>query len=229
MAVNGFTNIVTDGLVLNLDAGNLKSYPTSGTTWVDLSKNGNTSTLTSTTFVSPYSGGINFNGTSSFANSNFVNPFAETVMVWVKSNTTTWNDFGWISASRRQNGHLIHPNTNFYGGDPKSVSFYVYDSSANVLGYSSISVSDITIPHLYCYSTNGSNRHKAYLDGVLYTTDTTVITRTSSPTAQNWYLGRDDFGSRFGNGVIYSVIRYNRALTDSEVLQNYNATKWRFI
>lgn len=229
MAVNGFTNIVTDGLVLSLDAGNLKSYPTTGTTWTDLSKNGNSSTLVSTSFVSPYSGGINFNGTSSYANSNFTNPFAETIMVWVKSNTSTWNEFGWISASRRQNGHLIHPNTNLYGADPRSVSFYIADSSASFLGFSQVVVSDITIPHLYCVSTNGSNIHKTYVDGILQTTDTTSISRTLSPTPQNWYLGRDDFGSRFGNGVIYSVIRYNRQLSDSEVLQNYNATKWRFI
>jgi len=94
MSYNTFTPIVTNGLVLYLDAGNLKSYPGTGTSWLDLSKNNNTSTLTSTTFVSPYSGGINFNGTSSLANSNFINPFAETIIVWAKSNTSTWNDFG---------------------------------------------------------------------------------------------------------------------------------------
>jgi hypothetical protein len=38
--------IVTDGLVLCLDAGNPKSYTGSGTTWTDLSGNGNNGTLT---------------------------------------------------------------------------------------------------------------------------------------------------------------------------------------
>jgi hypothetical protein len=223
MSYNTFTPIVTDGLILYLDAANTKSYPGTGTSWLDLSKNNNTSTLTSTTFVSPYSGGINFNGTSSLANSNFINPFAETIIVWAKSNTSTWNDFGWISSSRRQNGHLIHPNSSL-----TTVSFYVADSSANFLNYSIISVSDITTPHFYCYTTNGTNSHKAYLDGNLSTSDTTVISRTSSPSSQNWNLGKDDTTGRYGNGVIYSVIRYNRQLSDAEILQNYDATKYRF-
>ena len=229
MGYNTFIPIVNNGLILCLDAANNKSYPGSGTLWRDLTSNANNVNLTSTTFVNQWTAGINFNSSSRFASSNFVSPFDETIIICAKSNTTTWNQFGWISASRRSNGHLIHPNTSLYGSDPKSVSFYVADSSGSFLGYSQVILSNITIPHFYCYSTNGSNIHKAYVDDQLYTTDTTAITRTVSPSAQNWYLGRDDFDVRYGNGVIFSVMRYNRQLTDAEVLQNYNATKGRFI
>jgi len=45
MASSGFSNIVSNGLVLCLDAANTKSYPGSGTTWSDLSSNGNNGTL----------------------------------------------------------------------------------------------------------------------------------------------------------------------------------------
>jgi hypothetical protein len=45
MAISYNPRIVTDGLVLALDAGNPKSYPGSGTTWTDLSGNGNNGTL----------------------------------------------------------------------------------------------------------------------------------------------------------------------------------------
>ena len=224
MSTSGFKNIVTSGLVLSLDAGNTKSYPGSGNTWNDLSSNINNLSLTSTTFVSQWSGGINFNGSTGVATGNFTNPFSETVIVWTKSNTSTWNDFGWISSSRRQNGHLIHPNSTL-----TTVNFYVFDSSSNFTLIGTATPSNITIPHFYCYSTNGSNSHKSYLDGQLLSADTTSIVRTSSPSAQTWTLGKDDTLARYGNGVIFSVMRYNRQLTDAEVLQNYNATKTRFI
>ena len=52
--------IVTDGLVFCVDANNAKSYPGSGTTWYDLSKNIN---LTLTTVTSASANGIVFDGT----------------------------------------------------------------------------------------------------------------------------------------------------------------------
>jgi len=60
-------NIVTSGLVLQLDAANTKSYPGSGTTWTDLSGNGNNGTLTNSPTFSSANGGIfTFNGTNQF-------------------------------------------------------------------------------------------------------------------------------------------------------------------
>ena len=65
MAVNYCTQqIVKDGLVLALDAGNTKSYPGSGTSWSDLSGQGNTGTLTNgPTYSSADGGSIVFDGT----------------------------------------------------------------------------------------------------------------------------------------------------------------------
>ena len=63
MSAFGGPNIITDGLVLNLDAGNIKSYPESGTTWFDKSGNGNDGTLTNgPTFDSGSLGSIVFDG-----------------------------------------------------------------------------------------------------------------------------------------------------------------------
>ena len=58
--------IVTDGLVLCLDAGNSKSYPGSGTAWNDLSRNGNNGTLNGPTFNSADRGSIVFDGTNDY-------------------------------------------------------------------------------------------------------------------------------------------------------------------
>lgn len=224
-----YGNIVTNGLVLDLDAAKKDSYPGSGTVWRDISGNRYSGSLVNgPTFSSTNGGAIGFDGVDDYVNmSNFTNPYAETIIVWVKSNTTTWNKYGWVSSSRRQNGHIFHPE--FPG--TRQLGFYILDSSATYTLVGSTTPADITIPHMYAYSTNGSNSHKCYIDSTFIIENTTSITRTTTPSPQIWYLGLDDFPAdpnRYGNGIIYSVLRYNRQLTNSEVIQNYNALKGRY-
>ena len=67
MATNYSPSIVTDGLVLCLDAANTKSYPGSGTTWTDISGRGNNGTLTNgPTFSSDDGGSIVVDGSNDF-------------------------------------------------------------------------------------------------------------------------------------------------------------------
>jgi hypothetical protein len=82
---------------------------------------------------------------------------------------------------------------------------------------------------MYCITTNGSNSHKIYLNGSLQTTNTTSITRTTTPSLQTYEIAKDDTVARYGNGTYYNVLRYNRELSASEVLQNYNSTKGRYL
>lgn len=228
MSVKGGPNTVTSGLILELDAANIKSYPRSGVTWFDRSGNNyNAELLNSPGFSTNYLGGIVLDGTDDYASDPFTSPLSETVIVWASSNTTPWNTYGWISSSRKPNGHIIHPESSEFGG--KQVTFYVYNSAGTPTSIGSISPSVITIPHMYAFSTNGSNLHKCYLDAALINTSTATISRTTTPTSQTWVLGRDDFaGARFGNGNLYYVARYNRQLSDIEILQNYNSIKGRF-
>ena len=72
--------IITDGLVLLLDAGNPKSYSGSGTTWNDLSGNGNHGTNANMTFETDKGGVFDFNNSnsqSSIANSDSLNPVSQ--------------------------------------------------------------------------------------------------------------------------------------------------------
>jgi hypothetical protein len=227
MSVYAGPEIVNNGLVLCLDAGNSRSYPGSGTTWSDLSGNGNTGTLVNGVgYNSGNLGSLSFDGSNDYVNFSFVNPFAETIIVWVKSATSTWNKYGWFSSSRKQNGHIIHPDQG-----SRSVMYYILNSSASFTLIGSVTPDNITIPHMYAYTTNGSNLHKGYFDGQLVGELTTSITRTTTPSPQVWYVGRDDevnHPNRYGNGNVYSVIRYNRALTAAEIQQNFNATRSRF-
>lgn len=66
MAFNRGPNIVTDGLVLALDAGNIKSYPGSGNIWSDLSRNGNNGILQNN--VSYNDGYLTFDGSNDYVN-----------------------------------------------------------------------------------------------------------------------------------------------------------------
>jgi hypothetical protein len=219
------SEIVKSGLVLYLDAGNQNSYPGTGTTWTDISQNNNNGTLTNgPTFNSANGGSIVLDGTNDYITYNLANPFAETIIVWIRSATVNWNAFGWIACSRSQNGHIIHPDV-----DTKVVTFYLLNSGGFNISIGSATPTDITIPHMYAYSTNGSNLHKVYLDGIEVASSTTAISRTTTPSSQNCFLGVDSCcAGRNGNGNIYNAIRYNRALTATEILQNYNATKARF-
>lgn len=219
-------NIVTNGLVMYLDAGNRKSYNGSGTTWYDLSGRGNNATLqNSPTHFPNNKGGFDLNGINQYASMSMVNPYSETIIAWVKSGQSTWNNPGWISSSRRQNGHIIHVQ----GGGHTHVTMYFLNSSSTYYNVGAVYPSNITIPNMYCITTNGSNSHKVYLNGEFITESTTSITRTTSPTAQNYEIGKDDTWARYGDGVIYNVMRYNRQLSDTEVLQNYNAMKGRYL
>jgi hypothetical protein len=226
MAISYNPRIVTDGLVLALDAGNPKSYPGSGTTWTDLSGNGNNGTLVNGVGYNSGNGGsLSFDGVDDYINfSSFTNPYSETVIVWVKSATELWDDTGWISSSRAQNGHIIHPN-----GGTKSITFYVIPETVSYRPILSITPDNIMIPHMYCYTTNGSNLHQVYFDGSFMGQSTTNITRTLTPSPQRYDVGFDNAGGgRYGNGNIYSCLRYNKALSASEIQQNFNATRSRF-
>ena len=86
-----YENIVTDGLVLNLDASMLASYPKTGTTWNDISGNEKNGTLTNDpTFNSENGGSIAFDGSNDYieispnGTTSGFNVQSFTIDMWVK-------------------------------------------------------------------------------------------------------------------------------------------------
>jgi len=224
MSVQYSPSIITDGLVLCLDAASRESYLGTGTIWRDLVGSTNGTLTNGVGFSAANAGSLTFDGVDDYVQCTFANPFAETIIVWARSATTNWNTYGWVSSSRRENGHIFHCQLG-----SREMYHYIVDSSINYYGIGGYSIDDITIPHMYVMTTNGSNSHMTYLDnGVLKTHYTDFIPRSSSPANVSWRLGEDDTLGRFGNGNIYSCLRYNRVLSQSEIQQNYNATKGRF-
>jgi len=214
--------IVTDGLVLYLDAANPRSYPGSGTTWSDLSGNGNNGTLiNSPSYSADNLGSFGFDGANNFvsvSNSNSLNPSTNTLICWVKSNTSTWNAYGTLMSKR--NVFVIHPNQNI-----TSVSYYYYLN--NSWKSQTINASDITVWNMYACSWDGS-KISGYLNGILKGTSTQTGPLNTSD-AGVMEIGRDDqIASRVLNGNISHASLYNRALSPEEIEQNFNATRGRF-
>lgn len=220
MGVGYNPKIVTNGLVICLDAANRRSYPGSGTVWRDLAGSNNGTLTNGHTFNSANRGSIVFDGVDDF------------VQISASFNITTATFVVWLRRNGNQNtydGILFSRGTNITG-----ISFY----TSNQLGYtwnnavntytwnSSLIVPDLT--WCMCAISITSNSATAYLyQSTGLTTATNIVSHTST-ILDDIKIGQDDFGSRFFTGNIAQAQIYNRALTSTEILQNYNATKGRF-
>ncbi len=225
---NTFT--VTSGLVLNLDAGNTASYPGTGTTWTDLSGNGNNGTLFSGVGYNSANGGsLVFDGVNDYVNLpnslNLSTNSGFTICLFLQQNTThtntTWNYFYSKSSPEIEIGT--------YGTQSKV--FVFKDNSVN----SSISSGDIASSWSYmCFGTNPTTRTP-----FTHTFNSTGYYSATNPNAfTNQTLGFERLfttGVSGGpQGIQYygakcSVIQvYNQALTPEEVQQNFNALRGRY-
>lgn len=217
--------IVQDGLVLSVDAAVKESY-SNGTSWKDLTGN-NTGTLTNMSAANNFSrekGGIfSFDGTDEridFANSLTLT--AATFVSWIKRSGTQsgWNG---ILMSRGNGGGT---SGMFFGYQNNRLS-YMWNG-ANYNWSSSLIVPD----QEWCMVavSVSSSSVVAYLhksDGV--TTGSSSFTHSSS-NLNKIEIGRDPqyTGQRHYNGHVAASQIYNRALTSSELLQNFNVTRHRF-
>ena len=116
--------IITDGLKLWLDASNPSSYPGSGTTWYDLSGNGNNGTMVNGVTYSTANGGVmSFDGVNdivNFTNSLIVNNLTgHTISLWIKRN----NKIGFQGIMTVKNGVGSSCNILMLSGTPDKYSF----------------------------------------------------------------------------------------------------------
>jgi hypothetical protein len=232
--------IVTNGLVLSLDAGNVKSYPGSGTVWYDKSGNGYNGTLTNgPTFNSDSGGCIVYDGTNDLVTTSYstqgLTEFSTDV---VFKTTTTYNTTqyyncpsicgtaqgsgtsgDWLIAVK--NGFLISYDELTGGNNNIDLNVYV---SNNNWYYAQVTK---TTSGIVTYYLNGVKI--LTLSGRTSPLRTTSLTSTIYGTS--WMVGSafwTESAYRNFDGKISFNRFYNRALSDSEVLQNYNATKSRF-
>jgi hypothetical protein len=224
-----YEGIVTNGLVLNLDAGFIPSYPTTGTTWYDLTSNGYNGTLTNGPgFSTSGDGCITFDGTNDESNfGNILNYTSEsfTFNYWVYFNSLTTNQSGqgpvvFFKGQFQINGYYIQVGTDG--------SIYFITNQPGQYQATSTSAGTISINTWYNISINRNGAScKIYVNGVDRT--------TTSGTHQNPLTSSESFKLANYNNYIYANMRiaifqsYNRQLSATEVLQNYNAYSKRFL
>jgi hypothetical protein len=218
-----YENIVTDGLVLCLDAGTLMSYLRSGTTWRDISGNGNNGTLTNgPTFNSGNGGSIVFDGTNDYVQTNYNAALTDfTVCVWFKVPDSTNAGSARILDKSFVNGFWLGKNAfnsaaNSWGGG-------IRESSPPYGRYLTLTDGQW---HFLVFRRSGTT-HTLYGDGIVNTTSGTVSSTPLSTSSMRIGIEFSTISSPL-KGDISQVSIYNRALTPSEVLQNYNATKTRY-
>jgi hypothetical protein len=224
MSVKGGPNTVTSGLVLELDAGNIKSYPGSGTAWYDKSGYANNGTLINgPTFNNANNGSIVFDGVDDYAITSQSQSFDDfSVCAFFKDTAST--GYARIVDARYRDGFWFGRDgspgvSNRYGGGCKQTAGYNF----------------ITLTagqwHFLAMTRSGTTL-TVYGDGI---TNTNTTTGGSGPTALHLLSvgatindGDPTPQRDWFTGNISSVQIYNRALSAPEVLQNFNATKTRF-
>ncbi len=213
MAFHYSPKIVTDGLVLALDAANQKSYPGSGTAWNDLSGNANTGTLTNgPTFDSGNSGAISFDGTNDLVECSAISSTNFTNSVWMMVDTKNINGIiSWTVGTVRRELLFVEGDISIVYGSSKYKRGPVL---ANGVWTNVVGTYDGTTPLIY-------------VNGVSQTLGSELAAGAGA--ADKCYIGRTAFSTPYYfDGKIADVKIYNKALTSVEILQNYNATKGRF-
>jgi hypothetical protein len=233
MAFNYSPKVVTDGLVLYLDAANPKSYVSGSTAWRDLSRGGNNGTLVNgPTFDSGNGGSIVFDGVNDSASiSNIPNlllTFNDTItyetIIKIPSSSTWSNGFAGniISRGTYAGFNGLGKNTT----DNQILSYYRGSTS----GIASAGAFITRDQWHHCVSIWNGVSSLIYINGELKNTSTVTLVgdpdQTTISIAGVRALGGND-GLPFEGSIGFSRI-YNRALSATEVLQNYNATKTRF-
>jgi len=212
-------NIVKNGLVLYYDAGNNLSYAGTGNTAFSIAGIGYTATLVNgPTFTSTAGGGFVFNATFKY--------------ILMPSVIDSNNDLTVSFWNRRLSTGSIH---NLLHGVDQSAYFQVRYNASNAVqlvksnaadmgsftGYTSTANNDV---YLTVRFTKSSNTYDLYINGSYISSITNAQTFvTNGPLLGSGYPGSEHF-----NGYIYSFTYYNRVLTSTEILQNYNALKGRY-
>ena len=227
MAFANGPKIVTDGLVLSLDAADRNSYPGSGTAWNDLAGSNNGTLTNGPTFNSSNGGSIVFDGVDDYASTNNFSLTQATFDFWF-SVTDKGSGFSYVMsygsggvggmisisvANQSYSTYLVNRELYcFIGGGDSSIK-----PTGFLITYGSIYNVVLTVA-------NSSSVIGLYVNGTNYpVVNSDVLSLGSIFNIGRWF---SDFN--YLSGKVFTGKIYNRVLSSSEVLQNYNATKSRF-
>lgn len=231
-------NIVTNGLVLYLDAANYLSYTSGSTVWRDLSSSNNSGSLINgPTFSSGNAGSIVFDGVDDYVSVPYssINP--------ILSGSTSLSIFTWVYLN------------NYHPVDGTSLVTWPVSNNSAVSPFVITAIGTNTTGTIFVQVGNGVTRTiltsnqtaslntwlhiglvwdgaviKSTLNGVISSASASAVYTLGTPSLNaNLFLGTYNTNNVYWlNGKISNTQIYNRTLTTQEILQNYNATKARF-
>jgi hypothetical protein len=233
MAISHSPRIVRDGLVLALDAADRNSYPGTGTTWNDLSGNGNNGTLQGgPTFNSNNGGYFSLDGTDDYFstsfNPNLNNNRLYTYEVWFRDDVADGPNFSTNTALISNYGPSgTTPLSILHISETGKAYIAERNSSGISTGDVSTNSSIVTGEWVHIIGVATSTTLFIYVNGVQQTSTASRPGGTIT-SGQNFVLGGNHLNRYQTCDIPIFKVYLDKAFTASEVLQNYNATKTRF-
>lgn len=225
-------NIVSGSLVF-VAGYNPVSYSGAGSTWYDLSGNGNNMTISNATWSAP-NNAFSFNGSNSYITTPDLwsqlttgnSVYSQTQEVWFKSSSLNGTIVDETSNLAQTSWH--DTQVELVGGTVKG-RYWNMASPYVTLGSNNSSA------WMYaCIRYNGStNIIDGNFNGTFTASQSFTRSLAPSPAVIYYVLGLADFtnmggGNTYYNGLVGVYRTYKRALTNSEILQNWNAEKGKF-
>jgi hypothetical protein len=216
-----YESIITNGLVFNVDASFIPSYPRNGTTWYNLSSTNNGSLINGPTFNSSNGGSIMFDGTNDYVNFNSLLNVSNifTVNFWIKPTNKT-------RQSIVSNGYTYQQNKGFFVCCPGNNSTEFFISLGNDQKYTTSNIGALTtnVWQMVTARVNGSSEQmKLYVNGI----ETSYQIQMDGNVSLQYDAGVFTTGVRNGeitdtvNSEIGLLQIYNRSLSQSEILNNF--------
>ena len=213
------TDIVVDGLVFNMDPANRACYPKTGTTVTNTVLN-QTGTINGSTFLSTHKGILNFDGGDDYLDFGtpselvFASSAQFTKSMWIQKT----GDQPHVHVIFQQRRTMIGIGYTGVGGTITNKP-YTYIGASTINGTTTLS-DDVWYNIAVTYNNTSV---KLYVNGILEATGTRTLESDSGSTV---FFGKSSSGNFF-EGNISNCIIYNRALSSTEILKNFNALKDR--
>ena len=230
MSLNHSPAIVTDGLVLCLDAANVRSYPKSGTTWSDLigTNDGVMQNMTASNFSSDNGGILSFDGSNERVeiDSAVVSAVPLTLCAWIKRTNSSDNAIFQIhdNSGTSQNAFRMYLTSNNY----LNIATRKQDGSIVTGGpITSSSVIGLEFSYVVGVFESGTSA-TLYVNGEESASGTLSDRLPNSASLNKFFIGDIRAGIWPFAGIINNVSVYNKALTADEIRRNYEATVGRY-
>ena len=229
------SGVVSSGLLMHLDAGNSSSYSGTGTTWSDLSGNGNHATLVNgPTFSSADGGAIDFDGSNDRAEVSLLMPSRPyTASIWISHDSMSGFFQYYLSqrfsSTSNITGFSLFRDVPFGSYRYKLVHRVTLVNSPGGTPYYPIHRSTTQLTNGTWYNlcvVASTTDFKIYVNGTLESTTTNSGSMAGS--YGSLHIGSLNGSSNFFNGRMSSVLVYNKALSATEVTQNFDAIKSRY-